>query len=232
MIMNKTSVEGNMPNAELIAIGTELLLGEIQDTNTHSIARMLRGVNIDLFRSTIIGDNVGRIASLFNEALTRSEIVIVTGGLGPTVDDYTREAAAMAFNVELEFHPDLWEKIAARFSSRGILPSENNQRQAYIPANAIVIENPMGTAPGFMVQKGSRTLVCLPGVPREMEAIMGDTVLPFLVKSYSLQGLIKVRVLHVSGVPESRVDQLVADLRPGRIQPWDCWPIRVSWIFA
>ncbi|HBF40690.1 MAG TPA: competence/damage-inducible protein A [Anaerolineaceae bacterium] len=211
MIMNKTSVEGNMPNAELIAIGTELLLGEIQDTNTHSIARMLRGVNIDLFRSTIIGDNVGRIASLFNEALTRSEIVIVTGGLGPTVDDYTREAAAMAFNVELEFHPDLWEKIATRFSSRGILPSENNRRQAYIPANAIVIDNPMGTAPGFMVQKGSRTLVCLPGVPREMEAIMGDTVLPFLVKSYSLQGLIKVRVLHVSGVPESRVDQLVAD---------------------
>lgn len=200
-----------MPKAELIAIGTELLLGEIQDTNTRSIARMLREINIDLFRSTIIGDNSARISALFLEALTRSDIVIATGGLGPTVDDYTREAAARAFNVDLIFQPHLWQKIKERYSTRGITPSDNNQRQAFIPASAIVVQNPVGTAPGFILQRGEKTLVCLPGVPREMETLMEETVMPFLIKTYGLQGLIKVKVLHVSGVPESRVDQLVAE---------------------
>lgn len=200
-----------MPKAELIAIGTELLLGEIQDTNTRSIARMLREINIDLFRSTIIGDNSARISALFLEALTRSDIVIATGGLGPTVDDYTREAAARAFNVDLIFQPHLWQKIKERYSTRGITPSDNNQRQAFIPASAIVVQNPVGTAPGFILQREEKTLVCLPGVPREMETLMEETVMPFLIKTYGLQGLIKVKVLHVSGVPESRVDQLVAE---------------------
>lgn len=200
-----------MPKAELIAIGTELLLGEIQDTNTRSIARMLREINIDLFRSTIIGDNSARISALFLEALTRSDIVIATGGLGPTVDDYTREAAARAFNVDLIFQPHLWKKIKERYSTRGITPSDNNQRQAFIPASAIVVQNPVGTAPGFILQREEKTLVCLPGVPREMETLMEETVMPFLIKTYGLQGLIKVKVLHVSGVPESRVDQLVAE---------------------
>lgn len=200
-----------MPKAELIAIGTELLLGEIQDTNTRSIARMLREINIDLFRSTIIGDNSARISALFLEALTRSDIVIATGGLGPTVDDYTREAAARAFNVDLIFQPHLWQKIKERYSTRSITPSDNNQRQAFIPASAIVVQNPVGTAPGFILQREEKTLVCLPGVPREMETLMEETVMPFLIKTYGLQGLIKVKVLHVSGVPESRVDQLVAE---------------------
>lgn len=200
-----------MPKAELIAIGTELLLGEIQDTNTRSIARMLREINIDLFRSTIIGDNSARISALFLEALNRSDIVIATGGLGPTVDDYTREAAAGAFNVELIFQPEIWQKELARYSSRGITPSENNRRQAFIPASALVVPNPVGTAPGFILQREGKTLVCLPGVPREMETLMEETVLPFLIKNYALQGLIKVKVLHVSGVPESRVDQMVAE---------------------
>lgn len=200
-----------MPKAELIAIGTELLLGEIQDTNTCSIARMMREINIDLFRSTIIGDNSARISALFLEALNRSDIVIATGGLGPTVDDYTREAAAGAFNVELIFQPEIWQKELARYSSRGITPSENNRRQAFIPASALVVPNPVGTAPGFILQREGKTLVCLPGVPREMETLMEETVLPFLIKNYALQGLIKVKVLHVSGVPESRVDQMVAE---------------------
>ncbi len=200
-----------MPKAELIAIGTELLLGEIQDTNTRSIARMLREINIDLFRSTIIGDNSARISALFLEALTRSDIVIATGGLGPTVDDYTREAAARAFNVDLIFQPHLWQKIKERYSTRSITPSDNNQRQAFIPASAIVVQNPVGTAPGFILQREEKTLVCLPGVPREMETLMEETVMPFLIKTYGLQGLIKVKVLHVSGVPESLLDQLVAE---------------------
>ncbi len=200
-----------MPSAELIAIGTELLLGEIQDTNTRYLARALREINVDLFRSTIIGDNAARISALMIEALSRSDVVIATGGLGPTVDDPTREAAAHAFNVALEYHPELWQQIQARFAYRGISPSENNHRQAYIPATAITIENPVGTAPAFILRQGNKSLICLPGVPREMETLMQSRVIPYLVETYELQGLIKVKVLHTSGLPESRVDQLVAD---------------------
>jgi molybdopterin-biosynthesis enzyme MoeA-like protein len=137
--------------------------------------------------------------------------VIVTGGLGPTVDDPTREAAAYAFQVELEYHPELWEKIRQRYPSRAGIPSENNQKQAFIPAGAQVIENPVGTAPGFILRKSDKSLICLPGVPREMETLMQTSVIPFLVSTYALKGLIKVKVLHVSGMPESRVDQVVAD---------------------
>jgi len=200
-----------MPTAELIAIGTELLLGEIQDTNTRFLARTLREVNVDLFRSTVIGDNAARIASLMLEAFSRSDIVICTGGLGPTVDDPTREAAARAFDVPLEFHPELWEQIQTRFSFRGTSPSENNKRQAYIPATAIPIENAVGTAPCFILRQGIKSLICLPGVPHEMETLMQTKVIPYLVQNYDLRGLIKVKVLHTSGVPESRVDQLVED---------------------
>ena len=200
-----------MPTAELIAIGTELLLGEIQDTNTRFLARTLREINVDLFRSTVIGDNAARISALMVEALARSDIVIATGGLGPTVDDPTREAAAHAFNVELEYHPELWDQIQTRFSFRGSTPSENNKRQAYIPATAIPIENAVGTAPCFILRQGKKSLICLPGVPFEMETLMQTKVIPYLVDAYDLHGLIKVKVLHTSGVPESSVDQRVAD---------------------
>jgi len=200
-----------MSSAELIAIGTELLLGEIQDTNTRYLARALREINVDLFRSTVIGDNAARISALMIEALSRSDIVIATGGLGPTVDDPTREAAAHAFNVNLEYHPELWQQIQDRFAYRGISPSENNQRQAFIPATAITIENPVGTAPAFILRQGKKSLICLPGVPREMETLMQTRVIPYLVETYDLRGLIKVKVLHTSGLPESRVDQMVAD---------------------
>ncbi len=200
-----------MPSAELIAIGTELLLGEIQDTNSRFLARSLREINVDLFRTTTIGDNAVRISALMLEALSRSDIVICTGGLGPTVDDPTREAAAKAFDVPLEYHPELWEQIQTRFSFRGIIPSENNKRQAYIPATAIPIENPVGTAPSFILRKATKSLICLPGVPHEMETLMQTRVISYLVQTYNLRGLIKVKVLHTSGVPESRVDQLVSD---------------------
>jgi len=140
-----------MPTAEIIAIGTELLLGETADTNTRFIARTLRGLGVDLFRTSTIGDNAGRIAQAIREALARAEIVITTGGLGPTVDDPTRQAVAQAVGVELEFRPELWEQITARVARYGRTPTENQKRQAYIPKGAISIENPVGTAPAFIV---------------------------------------------------------------------------------
>ncbi len=141
-----------MPSAEIIAIGTELLLGETTDTNTRFIAHALRSLGVDLYRTHTIGDNAGRIAQSVREALDRTDIVITTGGLGPTVDDPTRQAIAQALGLELEFHPELWEQIVARIARYGRTATENQKRQAYIPAGAIVIENPVGTAPAFIVE--------------------------------------------------------------------------------
>ncbi len=136
-----------MPTAEIITIGTELLLGEIVDTNSQFLARQLRDVGIDLFRITTVGDNVGRIAKAIQQALKRCDIVLTTGGLGPTVDDPTRDAVAQALGVPTEYHPELWSQIRDRFKRFGRIPTENNRRQAYIPQGAIPIENPVGTAP-------------------------------------------------------------------------------------
>ena len=201
-----------MPSAEIITIGTELLLGEIHDTNATHIARVLRDAGIDLFRKTTIGDNTRRIAQTIQEAMQRADIIITTGGLGPTVDDPTREAVALAVGVETEFRPELWEQIQNRFQRFGRIPTENNKRQAFIPKGSIPIENPVGTAPCFIVEAGGHAILSLPGVPREMEFLMKHAVLPYLRQRFDLHGIIKARVLHTGGVGESQVDDLIGDL--------------------
>jgi competence/damage-inducible protein CinA-like protein len=205
-----------MPSAEIISIGTEILLGEIVDTNAQYIARALKEAGIDLFRKTTIGDNAARIALALSEALNRSDIIITSGGLGPTVDDLTREGVAMAVGVEVEYLPELWEQIQERFRRFGRQPTDNNKRQAYIPAGAIPIENPVGTAPAFIVLgPDDKTIISLPGVPREMEYLMRNAVLPFLANHYSLHDVIKSLTLHTSGAGESQIDELIADLEKG-----------------
>lgn len=201
-----------MPSAELIAIGTELLLGEILDTNTRYLALQLRDLGVDLYRATTIGDNEERIASAIREALQRSQIVITTGGLGPTVDDPTRQAVALAMGVQTVFREDLWEQIQARFQRFGRVASGNNMRQAYIPEGAIPVENPVGTAPAFIFESGDGCVACLPGVPREMEYLFLNAITPYLRGRYNLTGIIKARVLHVGGTGESVVDDLIGDL--------------------
>lgn len=201
-----------MPNAEIIIIGTEILLGEIPDTNARYIARNLRDIGVDLYRITTVGDNVQRIATAIQQAMTRSDILISTGGLGPTVDDPTREAVARAMGVELEFQPDLWDQIQARFKRYNRIPTENNRRQAYIPKGAIAKENPVGTAPIFIYESGKTSIISLPGVPREMEYLLTNTVIPYLRERYHLTGVIKARVLHTAGVGESQIDDLIGDM--------------------
>lgn len=201
-----------MPVAEIIAIGTELLLGETQDTNTHFIARKLRNAGIDLFRTTTIGDNLDRIAGAIQDSLSRADIIITTGGLGPTVDDPTRLAVAHALNIDLEFHPELWEQIQARFKRMDRPSTENNRRQAYIPAGSTAIENPVGTAPSFISFVGKKIIVCLPGVPGEMEFLMDNSVIPFILKQFDLHSVIKSLTLHTSGMGESQIDELIGDL--------------------
>lgn len=201
-----------MPSAEIITIGTEILLGEIIDTNAQYIARNLRDAGIDVYRKTSVGDNVQRIAQAIQQAMERCDIIITSGGLGPTVDDPTREGVAAALGVGTEFRPELWEQIQSRFERYGRKPTENNRRQAYIPIGSTAMENPVGTAPCFIVEKENLSIISLPGVPREMEYLLKNTVLPYLRKRYSLTGIIKARVLHTAGVGESLIDEKIGDL--------------------
>ncbi|HSG43273.1 MAG TPA: molybdopterin-binding protein [Anaerolineales bacterium] len=201
-----------MPSAEIITIGTEILLGEIVDTNTRHIARMLRGMGVDLYRTVTIGDNVERIAETIHNSMNRAEIIITTGGLGPTVDDPTRASVAKAVGVDLEFREDLWEQIVAIISRYGRKPSENQKRQAYIPKGAIGVPNPVGTAPCFIVETEQNSIISLPGVPNEMKHILHESMIPYLQKRYALEDLIKIRLLHCAGLGEGNIDEKIGDL--------------------
>jgi nicotinamide-nucleotide amidase len=198
--------------AEIITIGTELLLGEIVDTNTRTIARALRDIGLDLFRTATVGDNTQRIAQVVKESFGRAQAVITTGGLGPTVDDPTREAIAMAVDVPLEYRPELWEEISARVARYGRSPSENSRRMAYIPQGAIPISNPVGTAPAFIVETENSAIISLPGVPAELSVLLKTEVVPYLVRRLRLTGVIKARILRTAGIGESSLDELITDL--------------------
>ncbi len=198
--------------AETISIGTELLLGEIIDTNAVWIAERLAEVGVDLYFRTTVGDNVGRIVDAIKHALTRADVVITTGGLGPTVDDMTREAVARATDRELYLDENLLTQIRERFGKWGSTMSENNVRQAYIPRGSTPVENPVGTAPCFIVETNGRYVISLPGVPREMKHLMETRVLPWLREKTGGEQIILSRVLKTCAMGESLVDSKIADL--------------------
>jgi competence/damage-inducible protein CinA-like protein len=199
-------------NAEIIAIGSELLLGETIDTNSAYLARQLAGVGVGLFRKTVVGDNEERIAATIAEALGRADLVICTGGLGPTVDDMTREAVARALGRPLIFHQHLLDQIEARFRAFGRTMSESNRRQAYVPEGARIVENPRGTAPSFIVEDARGTVMVLPGVPSEMRYLWENALAPYLRDERGQTGVILVRTLHAAGLSESLIGEMLADL--------------------
>jgi len=199
-------------NTEIISIGTELLLGDIVDTNSAHIARQLRSIGLDVHYMTTVGDNLERIVQVLHIALDRVNVVITTGGLGPTVDDVTREAVAQATNRPLVLDSDLLAEIEAFFSRLGYQMKENNRRQAYIPEGAIPIPNAVGTAPGFIVEDHRGVVISLPGVPREMVYLLEHAVLPYLREHMDVIAVIKSRVLRTVGIGESSIDARIADL--------------------
>lgn len=198
--------------AETISIGTELLLGQITDTNAVWIAERLSEVGVDLYFRTTVGDNVGRIVDAIKHALTRADVIITTGGLGPTVDDVTREAVARATNCDLVLDENLLAQMRARFAKWGATMSENNVRQAYIPRGATPIENPVGTAPCFIVETDGHYVISLPGVPREMKYLMETRILSWLREKTGGEQIILSKTLRTCAVGESLVDSKIADL--------------------
>lgn len=218
------SAAGNSPAgglaAEIVTTGTEILLGEIVDTNAAWIAQQLRDIGVNLYYKTTIGDNFGRIVQVITQAMGRSNVVIVSGGLGPTVDDVTRHAIAAATECELAMHPDALAALKARFARLGAQMTDNNLQQALIPAGATIIENPVGTAPGFIVESDKdghhSAVIALPGVPREMKHLMTETVLPYLRGRTGNVGVIARRVLRTIGIGESMIDDRLSELMHGQ----------------
>ena len=198
-------------NAEIITTGTELLLGDLVDTNSGYIARRLRTIGVNLFYITSVGDNQERMARVLRQALERSDVIITTGGLGPTIDDVTREAVAQATGRELVFHPELFAQIEARFSRWGRGMTDNNRRQAYLPSGSTTLENPVGTAPCFIVEEAQSTIISLPGVPREMEYLIENRVLAYLRARFDLKEVIKAKILKTCAIGESTIDDLITD---------------------
>lgn len=197
-------------NAEVIAIGTEILLGDLTDTNSVFIARKLRDLGVNLYFMTSVGDNEKRIADAIRIALGRAQIIITCGGLGPTIDDMTRQAVAAATERGLTFHQDLLDQIAERFKGFRATMTENNRRQAFVPDDAVVIENPVGTAPAFAVEYGDKVVISLPGVPREMKYLLNEKVVPYLQARYGMSGtIIKAKILKAAGIGESALDDLI-----------------------
>jgi nicotinamide-nucleotide amidase len=204
---------GNNISAEIITVGTELLLGQIVDTNSAWIAEKLASVGVDVFYRTAVGDNPTRMEEIFGRALKRSHVAIVTGGIGPTEDDRTREIASIVTGRKLEVDPGLLRQITERYRKHGFMMNSNDEKQAQIPSGAIPVENPNGTAPAFIVEHRGRVLICLPGVPFEMKYLFEHRVIPYLRKIFNLRGeLIKTRVLKTCGLGESAVDKRISDL--------------------
>lgn len=196
--------------AEIIAVGTELLLGEILDTNSQYLAQQLTGLGIDLFFVTHVGDNLGRLTDTVQRAIGRSDLVIMTGGLGPTEDDLTREAVAAALGETMTVRPELEEVLRNWYARRNRPMPAMNIKQATLIPSARAIDNPIGTAPGWWVETGTVKIICMPGVPHEMKRMWEEEVTPRL--GMGTGGVIVSRTLKTVGIGESNVAELVQAL--------------------
>lgn len=211
-----------MPSIEIVTIGTEILLGQLIDTNSTHIARTLADGGIDVFAKHSVGDNTARLAAMLEGALERADGVITTGGLGPTVDDLTKDAVATAVGTTLALHEPsvaaIEDRLAA-FGRKGPL-AENNKRQAILPVGGVVMTNAHGTAPGFIALRADGKFVaCMPGVPSEMRAMLADSLVPWLRERFGVRDAIFTRTLHTIGIPESEVDSRIESLFRDLVNP-------------
>jgi len=212
--LNHQSNDPDIKGVEILSIGTELLLGNIVNTNAQWISEELSSLGLNHFRQSTIGDNSNRIIKLIKEISLRSNLLITTGGLGPTPDDLTTEAIAKSFNVKLSEREYLWEEIKKKLSlSNSILNSSSLRKQCFFPKDAQIINNPRGTAPGMIWQpvKGF-TILTFPGVPSEMKAMWKDTAFDYVLNNFSDGYAFFSNTLKFSGIGESTVSEKIDDL--------------------
>lgn len=205
--------------AELISTGSELLLGQVVNTNAQYISARLAELGINLFFQTTVGDNRVRMEKAISTALARADIVITTGGLGPTLGDITKEVSSGVFGRKLTLHEESLKRIQAMFAYRGVEMTENNIRQAMIPEGAIVLPNNRGTAPGVVMEEGHKVIINLPGPPYEMQGMFEDAVVPYLTAKYGLKQVIYSRVLRCFGLGESSLEEEIKDLLKQQSNP-------------
>ncbi|MEE8209563.1 MAG: CinA family nicotinamide mononucleotide deamidase-related protein [bacterium] len=204
------------PRAIIVTIGSEILLGDLLDTNAAWLSREMVALGIEPVGHQSVGDGHEPLAAALRHALEGADVVVTTGGLGPTADDATRQAASMATGRSLEFRAELVEPIRRRLAERGRPFAEANERQAFLPAGAEALPNPVGTAPGFAVETDDGPLlICLPGVSFEMEQMWRSSVEPLLRGRFPRRGALAVRVLKCVGAGESTVDELLGELTSG-----------------
>jgi nicotinamide-nucleotide amidase len=196
-----------------VTIGSELLLGQIMDTNTSYLARELGRIGVTTRFRTSVGDRLEEISQVIRSGVERCDMVMTTGGLGPTLDDLTREAVAKVAGVNLVFKQDLMDLIEEYFQRAGYKMPENNRKQAYVPEGSQVILNPVGTAPCFIAEVNGKPIICLPGVPRELKYLWDRQISTWIRKRFGLAHQeVTYRVLKVVGLGESGVDRLIGDL--------------------
>ena len=200
-------------NCEIIGVGTELLLGDILNTDAQYLARELAAMGIGLHYQQVVGDNPQRMRECISNALSRSELVILTGGLGPTADDLTKEICCEVMGEELVLDENILETIRSYFASKGRVMNENNTKQACVPKNGTVFRNANGTAPGCAVEKDGRVAIMLPGPPRELKPMFENEVKPYLAAKTG--GIIYSRQVRTFGIGESDMAARVADLLDG-----------------
>lgn len=203
--------------AEIITVGTEILLGDILNTNTHYLSNELANMGVDVYYQITVGDNENRLLNQLEESFKRSDLVVLTGGLGPTEDDLTKEVCAKYFNLDMEFHQPSWDKIIEIHNKMKRIPTENNKKQAYFPVNSIILPNEYGTAPGCIMEKDNKTIIVMPGPPREMKPMFNNFVKLFLQKNS--EDILKSKVIRIIGVGESKVENDLLDLIQKQVNP-------------
>ncbi|MDR0949587.1 MAG: competence/damage-inducible protein A [Lachnospiraceae bacterium] len=202
---------------EIICVGTELLLGNIVNTNAAYLSEKCAALGLSCYHQSVVGDNAKRLEEELHTAMSRSDILILTGGLGPTQDDLTKEVAAQATGKPLILHPESKERIVAYFEKRGMTPTENNWKQALIPEGAIVLDNDFGTAPGIIIETDHVRLILLPGPPGELIPLFEKSVIPYL--SQLTESIILSSTVKICGLGESLVESMILDLIDSQSNP-------------
>lgn len=203
--------------AEILAVGTEILLGDIVNTNSHYLSKRLADLGISVYHQSVVGDNEERLLKAYELAFERADIVIATGGLGPTKDDLTKEIGAKYFGKKLILHEESLNYIKEFFNRLNRPMGESNKKQAYMPEGAVILPNPNGTAPGCIIDENNKILVMLPGPPKEMAPMFENYVVPYINKFSD--GVLVSKVLRVVGLGESAMAEKVQDIMDNQTNP-------------